>query len=502
MTEILLRLKNIDKIFPGVKANDDVTFDIDKGTIHALLGENGAGKSTLVKIIYGSQKPDGGSMELDGVPFAPKNPADARAKGVGMVFQHFSLFDALSVRENISLAMRADAVGSDLRERIIEVSNTYGLPLDPDRLVGTLSVGERQRVEIVRCLLQDPELLIMDEPTSVLTPQEVDILFVTLRRLASEGVSILYISHKLEEIRALCSHATIMRLGAVVGDCDPREESAKSLAEMMIGEKLREPKPATGEIGDIIFKIDGLHHTSDDAFGVDLRDINLDVHAGEIIGIAGVAGNGQEDFMAMLIGEISCDDEATLVLQDVPVGKDNPTARRARGMGFVPEERLGHGAVPSMSLWENTVLSDAGRKQIIKSGLISEKRARDYGEDIISEYDVRTPGIANAARSLSGGNLQKFIMGREILHTPTLLVVSQPTWGVDAGAASAIHQALIDMAAEGAAVIVISQDLDELMILSTRLCVIADGALSQPIPIGEASVEKIGLLMGGTQNVA
>ena len=303
MTAALLELQGITKRFPGVVANSDVTFSIGAKEIHALLGENGAGKSTLVKMIYGVMRPDEGVMRLDGEVYAPHKPSEARDKGVGMVFQHFSLFEGLTVAENIALGISAKLAKHGLSERIVTVSTAYGLKLDPGRRVGELSVGERQRVEIVRCLLQEPKLLIMDEPTSVLTPQEIEVLFATLRRLVSEGCSILYISHKLEEIRALCDRATILRGGKVVGRCDPRQETARGLAEMMIGATLVPPQREAGTIGPVRLKVGGLTLASAEQFGVDLEDVSLEVKGGEILGIAGVAGNGQSELMAALIGE-------------------------------------------------------------------------------------------------------------------------------------------------------------------------------------------------------
>src|SRR5689334_3084656 len=303
MSAPLLELEGLTKCFPGVVANDDVTFSIGTKEIHALLGENGAGKSTLVKMIYGVMRPDEGIMRLNGETYAPHKPSEARDKGVGMVFQHFSLFEGLTVAENIALGISAKLAKRGLSERIVTVSTAYGLKLDPGRRVGDLSVGERQRVEIVRCLLQEPKLLIMDEPTSVLTPQEIEVLFATLRRLVSEGCSILYISHKLEEIRALCDRATILRGGKVVGRCDPRQETARSLAEMMIGATLVPPQREPGKIGPARLKISGLTLASDAQFGVDLDDVGLEVRGGEIVGLAGVAGNGQSELMQALIGE-------------------------------------------------------------------------------------------------------------------------------------------------------------------------------------------------------
>ena len=493
MSVPLLRLEGITKHFPGVIANADVSLDITRGEIHALLGENGAGKSTLVKMIYGIMRPDGGVMQCDGHPYHPANPAEARANGIGIVFQHFSLFEALTVAENIALGLPKDQATRDLNRRIIDVSTSYGLKLEPTRLVGTLSVGERQRVEIVRCLLQSPRLIIMDEPTSVLTPQEVDILFATLRRLASEGCSILYISHKLEEIRALCSRATILRAGRVVATCNPRSETTRSLAEMMIGTALQPPSRVTSTTGAARLTVAGLTLPSDEHFGVSLDAISFEVRSGEILGLAGVAGNGQTELMEALIGERLCAPPDAIVIDGAAVGQSGPQERRKRGMGFVPEERLGHGAVPEMSLVENTLLSAPRGHR----GLIDHASATTFATGIVTSFDVRTAGVGHTARSLSGGNLQKFIMGREILQNPAVLIVSQPTWGVDAGATAAIHNALLELARKGAAILVISQDLDELFVLSTRIAVIAQGRVSKAIAIEAATVDAIGRAMGG-----
>ena len=496
-----LELRGITKRFPGCLANDAVDLVLKPGEIHALLGENGAGKSTLVKIIYGVLHADSGTILWQGEEVTIPNPAGARRLGIGMVFQHFSLFDTLTVAENISLGLENPGPMDALSQRIAEVSERYGLALDPGRHVHNLSVGERQRVEIVRCLLQDPKLLIMDEPTSVLTPQEVTKLFETLRVLAAEGCTILYISHKLEEIRALCDRATVLRGGRVVGDCDPRRETARSLAEMMIGTELSTPERIPqGQAGAPKLQVRHLSTTSDNPFATNLKDVSFEVRAGEILGIAGVAGNGQAELMAALSGEELVPDPGSVTIEGRPVGHLGPRERRELGLAFVPEERLGRGAVPELSLSENALLSGYAREPLVRSGLVHFGRARSYAERIIGAFNVVTHGHRAEARSLSGGNLQKFIIGREILQKPRLLVVGQPTWGVDAGAAAAIHRALIDLARGGAAVLVISQDLDELFVLSDRIAVLFHGRLSESSPTHQTSVEEIGLLMGGLFN--
>jgi simple sugar transport system ATP-binding protein len=491
----VLDVAGISKAYPGVQANADVSFRVAPGEIHALLGENGAGKSTLVKTIYGLVRPDSGTMRVAGKPLAPGSPQAARRAGVAMVFQHFSLFEALSVAENIALGMEAPPPRA-LSARIAEVSAAYGLPLDPGRLVGTLSVGERQRIEIVRCLLQNPRILIMDEPTSVLTPQEVAVLFSTLRRLSGDGVAILYISHKLEEIRSLCHGATILRGGCVVGSCVPAERTAHEMAEMMIGRELARPVARAFAPGPVLLQLDGLSLKPSGPFGTALRDVRLALRAGEILGIAGVAGNGQDELMLALSGETRVA-AGSVRLKGEAIGHLGPNARRERGLLAAPEERLGHAAAPAMSLAENALLTGRLRQGLAVRGFLKGAAIEAFARRVIADFDVRTPGSHVAARALSGGNLQKFVIGREVLQRPDVLAVNQPTWGVDAQAAAAIRAALRGLAGRGAAVLVISQDLDELMELADTFAVIAEGRLSAPRPVGEVSVEEIGLMMGG-----
>ncbi|MDZ4094839.1 MAG: ABC transporter ATP-binding protein [Paracoccaceae bacterium] len=496
----LLRLTGLTKAYPGVVANSDVSFTIHAGEVHALLGENGAGKSTLVKMIYGLINPDSGRMQLHGADYAPAEPRAARALGVAMVFQHFSLFEALNVAENVALGMENPPKLRELAARIRAVSEEYGLPLDPDRRVGDLSAGERQRVEIIRCLLQDPKLLIMDEPTSVLTPQEVEILFQTLRQLSAEGTAILYISHKLEEIRSLCDEATILRRGKVVDTCTPREKSARELAEMMVGETLTPPARSEKPKGEVALAVTGLSVESPIPFGTSLKNIHFSVQKGEVLGIAGVAGNGQDELLLALSGELKSAPDAVRI-GGVAMGVAGPNARREAGLVAAPEERLGHAAAPDMSLVENALLSGALRKGLVKNGFINWSKTEDYAVAIVKDFDVRTPGTWVAARALSGGNLQKFVIGREILQNPSVIVVNQPTWGVDAAAAASIRQALIDLAAGGAAVVCISQDLDELLEIADRFAALNEGRLTAPVPVQGLSIDQIGLMMGGAHGM-
>ena len=495
----LLRLSKMTRTFPGVIANEDVDLSIHAGEIHALLGENGAGKSTLVKMIYGILAPDSGQIDWQGKTVSIPNPAFARALGVAMVFQHFSLFDSLSVLENIALGMDGKVNRAALKTRILEISNRYGLPLDPDRHVYTLSVGERQRIEIIRCLLQDPKLLIMDEPTSVLTPQEVSRLFETLHRLSEEGLAILYISHKLDEIKALCHRATILRNGKRVDVVDVDAESTGSLAAKMMGEALENTEPRVGnQPGELRLSVKNLSLAAADEFGIPLKNINLNVHCGEIVGIAGVAGNGQDELLMALSGESLSHQNDSLWIDGKSCGQLGPNKRRALGVAAIPEQRLGHGAVPEMSLVDNTFLTAFQRLGLVAGGFIKGAVTRQFTEKVIDDFNVKSNGSKAFASSLSGGNLQKFIVGREILQNPGLIIVSQPTWGVDAGAAQTIHKALRDLADKGAAVLIISQDLDELMAGTDRIGAICAGELSEIYATSMLNVEEVGLLMAGT----
>lgn len=497
----LLTIAGLTKAYPGVVANNDVSFTIKAGEVHALLGENGAGKSTLVKMIYGLVRPDSGTMTLNGKAYSPPDPRTARRTGVAMVFQHFSLFEALDVAENIALGMENPPKMRDLAARITQVSHDYGLPLDPTRLVGELSAGERQRVEIIRCLLQNPKLLIMDEPTSVLTPQEVEILFTTLEQLRSEGTSILYISHKLEEIRRLCDTATILRLGKKVATCNPRQETARAMAEMMVGQVLHTPERNSHATDEIVLELTNLDVRSSTPFGTSLKNVTMSLRKGEVLGIGGVAGNGQDELTAVLSGETPTKPDA-LVFAGGSIGHLGPNERRKIGLLTAPEERLGHAAAPDMSLVENAFLTGDIRENLSSSGFVDWGNVRSFASKIISDFDVRTPGGGTAARALSGGNLQKFVIGREILQKPDVLVVNQPTWGVDAAAAAAIRQALLDLAANGASVIIISQDLDELMEISDRFAALNEGRLTKAVPTQGLTVDQIGLMMSGVEDAA
>jgi simple sugar transport system ATP-binding protein len=490
-----LSLTNITKRYPGVVANRSVSLSVKPGEAHAVLGENGAGKSTLMKIIYGAVKPDEGAIEYNGQAVQIRNPQQARALGISMVFQHFSLFDTLSVAENVWLGLDPSFSLAQVSARISAKAAEYGLDIDPSRPVHTLSVGEMQRVEIIRALLTEPKLLILDEPTSVLTPQAVDKLFVVLKKLVSQGCSLLYISHKLHEVRELCSACTVLRGGEVTGVCDPREESNASLSRMMIGAEPPALQHQDRTPGAVLFEARHLSLNKEDQFGVNLVDINLQVRAGEVVGIAGVSGNGQRELLYALSGEDTRPAPDAVHLDGQAVGHVGPNPRRQAGLHFVPEERLGRGAVPSLSLSHNMLLTRS--EAISSSGWIDTQMLQTQAQKIIQQFKVKANGAQAPAQSLSGGNLQKFIVGREIDAKPKVLLVSQPTWGVDVGAAAQIRAELLALRDAGCAVLVVSEELDELFEISDRLYVMANGKLSPSIQRKDATVAQMGEWMSG-----
>jgi simple sugar transport system ATP-binding protein len=465
------------------------------GEIHAVLGENGAGKSTLMKIIYGSVKPDEGSVQFNGQAVHIRNPQEARAQGISMVFQHFSLFDTLTVAENVWLGLDKSKTLNEVTASIDATASEYGLDVDPKRPVHTLSVGEMQRVEIIRALLTRPQLLILDEPTSVLTPQAVEKLFVVLKKLSSEGCSILYISHKLHEIRELCSACTVLRGGQVTGVCNPQNENNASLSRLMIGAEPPALQARALNAGAAVLEVKGLSLSSDDPFGTHLNDIALTVRAGEVVGVAGVSGNGQAELLVALSGENTRAPAGSVRVAGQDASRLSPARRRTLGLHFVPEERLGRGAVPTLSLAHNLLLTR--RETVGLGGWLRLGPLKTQAEDIIRRYNVKANGPDAAAKSLSGGNLQKFIVGREIEAKPKLLIVSQPTWGVDVGASAQIRGEILALRDAGCAVLVVSEELDELFEISDRLHVIAKGRLSPSIDRAAATVERIGEWMSG-----
>ena len=503
-----LQLIGMTKRFGALLANDAIDLTVQAGEIHALLGENGAGKSTLMKTLYGAHAPDAGSIAWNGQPVAIASPQHARSLGISMVYQHFSLFESLTVAENVWLGQDKTLSLATVTQRMAQISSQYGLALEADRRVHSLSVGERQRVEIVRALLTQPKVLILDEPTSVLTPQAIEKLFETLRQLAAEGCSIVYISHKLDEIRALCSACTVLRGGKVVARVDPRSQSSADLSRLMIGTAPPEVSRLASTLGAQRLAVKGLSLKRETAFGTDLQGIHLQVQAGEVVGIAGVSGNGQAELMRALSGEALGAPEGSIAINQQSVVHAAPPARRALGMAFVPEERLGRGAVPALSLADNVLLTQADRhtdSSTVRSlgingvgvDLVHPPTLLARAQAIIAKFGVKASGAQALAGSLSGGNLQKFIVGRELSSKPTLLLIAQPTWGVDVGAAAVIHEAIVQLKTAGCGVLLVSEDLDELLKLSDRVCVMAKGRLSPALPAAQATREQIGLWMSG-----
>jgi ABC-type uncharacterized transport system ATPase subunit len=490
-----LELQDITKLYPGVRANDGISMSVQPGEIHAVLGENGAGKSTLMKIVYGVTQPDSGRILWNGREVRVGSSEQARRLGIAMVFQHFSLFETLTVAENVWLGL-SEKSKSRVAARVRELGQSYGLEVDPERPVHTLSVGERQRVEIVRALLSNPQLLILDEPTSVLTPQAVEPLFDTLRKLAKAGCSILYISHKLHEIRALCDRCTVLRAGKVTAHVErPSAETNASLSRLMLGAEpptleRHEPQP-----GEAVLQVTGLSLERQGQFGVSLRDVSLCVAAGEVLGVAGVSGNGQGELLAALAGEDRRAGPNTVKLFGKDIAGATPARRRRLGLHFVPEERLGRATVPGHTLSENTLLT---RKDSVAPGSwVRKAPLRDLARRIIHRFQVKARSPSTLARSLSGGNLQKYVIGREIDARPKLLIVAQPTWGVDVGAAAQIRRELLALRDAGTALLIVSEELEELLELSDSLVVIANGRISPRIANRDAQRALIGEWMSG-----
>ena len=497
-----LEIRNLNKKFDDFLANDDISLRIGEGEIHALLGENGAGKSTLVKCLYGVVEPTSGKIIIDNKHVNIKTPKEARSLGIGMVFQHFSLFPALTVSENILISLDEKTQKKELEKRISLTAKQWGLPIEPTKKVSELSVGEQQRVEIIRCLLQNPKLLIMDEPTSVLSPQEISQLFIVLKKLAKSGCSILYISHKLNEIKQIASRVTILRGGKVISSTNTSEISTNSMAEKMIGKKVKKitkdfKKHSSKNL--IALRIQNLNRPKLSQFNTALENINFDVKFGEIFGIAGVAGNGQVELMNALSGEIS-GDQNEMLFENKKIGNTDIKFRRSLGIEFVPEERNGHATVPDITLTENTFLTFynhySKNKGYVHNIFLNSNLSIDDASSIIDDNDVRCPYQNPLANQLSGGNLQKFIIGRSLKANPKVLIISQPTWGVDIGAANEIKHKLLQLAKNGKAIILISQDLDEIFEISNKISVINNGSLSVPKETSKISSSEIGVLMG------
>lgn len=498
MAKPLLELFEVSKRYPGVVANDRVSLRVNPGEIRAIVGENGAGKSTLMKVVYGSVRPDEGQIAWDGREIDFLGPQQMRELGVGMVFQHFSLFESLTVLENILLSVPEESTVQDTRVQAVAVADKYGLKLPLDVKVEALSVGERQQVEIVRCLLSQPRLVIFDEPTAVLPAPAIASLFETIRRLAADGCAILYISHKLAEIKTLCHNATVLRGGRLVGEVVVSETPEAQLAVLMTGRDLPRYERPNRVPGEVMLKVESLSSGEGALDEVKLLGLNFDVRAGEVLGIAGVSGSGQRELFEFLSGERLCAETAVQIV-GCSAGSSDVRRRRSLGLAYVPEERVGQGALPELSLAQNAFLTQRGApmEQFSRFGLMRTKKLADEADETISEFNVKCAGASSLASTLSGGNMQKFIVGRELRKRPKVLVVAQPTWGVDIASSMFIRHQITELARAGSAVLVSSEDVDELMQICDRIMVLAKGRLSPAVARKDMNTERLGLWMAG-----
>ena len=496
----MLDMRGITKRFPGVIANDGVDLAVAPGQVHSILGENGAGKSTLMKILYGLYRPDEGEIHLRGEPVTISSPSDAIARGIGMIHQHFMLVPTLTVAENVALGLGGRRGLADMRpvkRRLGEVSERYGLHVNPDAYIWQLAVGERQRAEILKALYRDAELLVLDEPTAVLTPPEVDELFVTLRQMTDDGKGLVFISHKLGEVLALSDEITVLRDGKVAGHATPAEATRESLAEMMVGRPVALTRTvAPPETGEVKLELAGLRVRGDRGTAA-VKDLSLSVRAGEIVGVAGVSGNGQRELAEAIFG-LRPFEGGRILVDGAEVTKPTPDGVRKLGVSYVPEERMVHGAIGEFTVAENLLLVDYGSAPYTRNGLLDRSVIADHCESLVEAYQVKTPDLETPTRNLSGGNIQKVVIAREFSADASVLVVAQPTRGVDIGAAEYIHERLLEQRAAGAAILLISEDLDEIMQLSDRVIVLLEGEITGEVPRAAAEPQTLGLLMTGS----
>jgi len=491
-----LKVTNISKIYPGCIANDNVSLEFESGKIYALLGENGAGKSTLVKILSGVIQPDNGQIFLNNKVLKLNSPIDAKKNKIGMVFQHFNLFETLSVFENLIIDSNESRI--NLRENINIVMQKYNFVIDLDIPVLNLSAGQKQKVEILRCLIRKPEVLIMDEPTSVLTEQETNELFSSLKKFSEEGILIIYITHKLKEVMSLCDEVAVMRKGKLVSTGKIADEKIETLANKMIGQSLKTIKKEIlkENTKEQLVKVVDLNFKSDDPFETNLSNINFELNRGECLGIAGISGNGQSELFQILSGEITSENNSIL-FNNKQIGKLNPQERRQYLLAFSPEDRMSQAAIPQLTIFENVALNNFKDSNFFKGGLINEKKIKEHSSKILSKFSVNTNNVELKSQFLSGGNLQKLIIGRELITSPELLICFNPTWGLDVGAINYIHETLIKINEQKKSIILISTDTDELLKLSDKICVIYKGKLSKIMDANDVTSEKLGLLMGG-----
>lgn len=495
----LVEMRDIIKCFPGVRANSKVCFDVEAGEVHALLGENGAGKSTLMRQLYGLYRPDDGDIIVDGVPVTLRSPADAIRAGIGMIHQHFMLVPTLTVAQNVALGQpssRAPLLDlGRVTARIQELSEEYGLKVDPRAYVWQLSVGEQQRVEIMKTLYRGARLIILDEPTAVLTPQEVEDLFATLRRMVKEGHSLVFISHKLNEVMAISDRVTVLRNGRVVGTRPTREVTRAELVRMMVGQELAEPTPRPVEPGPQRLVVEGLRAMGDRGSEA-LRGVDLAVRAGEIVGLAGVSGNGQRELAECLAGmrKIAA---GRVLLGGRDLSSSTLNQRVEAGMAYVPEERMRDGAIREFSVQENIFLHDHTARQFARGIFLRFSRMEAHAAELVQDFAVKTPALETPLKNLSGGNIQKLIMARELSRHPGILIAAQPTRGVDISSTAYIHERLLAQREAGTGILLISEDLEEISALSDRIAVMYEGRIIGLVGRGQATLQQIGLMMAG-----
>ncbi|MCL4560898.1 MAG: ABC transporter ATP-binding protein [Chloroflexi bacterium] len=495
-----VQMVGIVKRFPGVLANDHVDFDVHAGEIHALLGENGAGKSTLMRQLYGLYRPDEGKILINGQERLFYSPEDAIEAGIGMIHQHFMLVPSLTVTENVALGLKSTrlfALDLDkVERRIVDLSEQYGLKIDPKAYIWQLAVGEQQRVEIVKALYRGADLLILDEPTAVLTPQEVEDLFKTLHQMAQVGHTLIFISHKLYEVLSISSRITVLRDGRVVGSRPTEGATRASLAQMMVGRPIIQQydRPAV-VAGEMCLDIQDIY-TKSDRGGDALKGVSLSVHAGEILGLAGVSGNGQRE-LAECLGGLRPVRQGKVILNGKDVTRASPRERIAAGQSYIPEERMREGAIKEFSVADNFVLEDHGKSPYARGIFLNLNAIRSQARSVIDAYNVKTPSLDTPLKNLSGGNIQKLILARELSRHPKVLVASQPTRGVDIGATEYIHLRLLEQRQTGTATLLISEDLDEIRALSDRIAVIYEGKIMGIVYNSETTLEQLGLMMAG-----
>jgi ABC-type uncharacterized transport system ATPase subunit len=498
----LLEMRGITKRFPGVVADDRVDFDVRPGEVHTLFGENGAGKSTLMRVLYGFYRAEEGEVRLNGRPVTITSPADAIAHGIGMIHQHFMLVSTLTVAENVALGVRSSRgpltdLGA-VSKRIRELSKRYGLQVDPDAVIWQLSVGERQRVEIIKALYRNVSLLILDEPTAVLTPQEVDDLFAVLRQMVEDGRGLVFISHKIREVLELSDRITVLRAGRKVGTVSPKDVTPEGLAEMMVGHTLPSQElPAATGTGEVRLEVRDLHVMGDRGAEA-VRNLSLDVRSGELVAIAGVSGNGQRE-LAEAIAGLRPPTGGSIQLDGVELARHSPADVRKAGLGFVPEERMRDGIVPGFTVAENLLLIDNAAPAYSRFGFLRNRVIRRHCDELIAAFDVKTPDLDTPAHNLSGGNIQKLILARELSGEPRALLIAQPIRGVDVGAARYIHDRLLGQRDRGTAILVISEDLDEVLSISDRILVMYEGQIIAEADPRTSTREALGLMMAGVR---